>query len=43
VRQGFAKHFQNLDPKPTIVGNHGHIEVEDLYHEKVKIIDKLKE
>jgi hypothetical protein len=35
--QGFAKHFQNLNPKPARVGNHGHIELEDLYHEKVKI------
>jgi hypothetical protein len=42
VRQGFAKQFQNLNPKPTRVGNHGHIELEDLYHERVKIPNRFK-
>jgi hypothetical protein len=42
VRQGFAEQFQNLNPKPTSVGNHGHIELEDLYHEKVKIPNIFK-
>jgi hypothetical protein len=43
VRQGFAKHFQNLNRKPAIVENHGHIELEDLYHERVRIPYRLKE
>jgi hypothetical protein len=43
VRQGFVEHFQNLNPKPTIVENHGYIELEDLYQERVKLLDKLKE
>jgi hypothetical protein len=42
VRQGFVKHFQNLDLKPTRLGNHGQIEVEDMYHERVKIINRFK-
>ena len=36
VRQSFTKHFQNLNPKPTRVENHGHIEPKDLYHERLK-------
>jgi len=43
VRQGFAKHLKHLNPKPTRIGNHGPIELEDLYHERVKIPNKLKE
>jgi hypothetical protein len=43
MRQGFVEHFQNLNPKPARVGNHGHIELKDLYHEKVKILDRLRE
>ncbi len=43
VRQGFAKHFQNLNPKPARIRNHGHIKLEDIYHEKVKILDRLRE
>ncbi len=42
VRQGFTKHFQNLNPKLVRIRNHGHIQVEDLYHEKVKISQTLK-
>jgi hypothetical protein len=42
VRQGFAKHFKNLNPKLLSVGNHGHIELKDLYHERVKIPNKFK-
>jgi hypothetical protein len=37
VRPGFTKHFQNLNLKLVKVENHGHVELEDLYHEKVKI------
>jgi hypothetical protein len=42
VRQGFAKHFQNLNPKLARVGNHGHIEPEDLYHERVRIPNRFR-
>ncbi len=43
VKQGFAKHFQNLNPKPTRTKDHGNFEPEDLYHEKVKIPNRFKE
>jgi hypothetical protein len=43
VRQGFAEHFQNLNLELERVGNHGHIEPEDLYHKKVKILDRFRE
>ncbi len=43
VRQGFVEHFQNLNPQLVRVGNHGPIELEDLYHERVKILNKLRE
>jgi hypothetical protein len=43
VWQGFAKHFHNLNLEPTRVGNHGHIEPELLYHERVEIPNRLKE
>ncbi len=43
MRQGFVEHFQNLNPKLARVGNHGHIKPEDLYHEKVRITDRLRE
>ncbi len=32
-----------MNPQPTKVRNHGPIELEDLYRERVKIIDELKE
>jgi hypothetical protein len=41
--QGFVEHFKNLKPKPTRVGNHVHIKVEDLYHKKVRIPNRLRE
>ncbi len=41
VRQGFAKHFQNLNLELAKVGNHGPIELEDLDHERVRIPNKL--
>jgi hypothetical protein len=28
--------------EPTKVGNHGHVELEDLCHEKVRILNKLR-
>jgi len=43
VKQGFAQHFQILNLEPTRVGNHGHVELEDLYHDRVLIPKKLKE
>ncbi len=43
MRQGFVEHFQNLNLKPTRIGNHRPIKQEDLYHERVKILDRLKE
>jgi hypothetical protein len=42
VRQGFVEHFQNLNPKPIRVGYHGHVELEDLCHEKVRISNGIK-
>jgi hypothetical protein len=42
LKMGFAKHFQNLNPKPSKVRNHGHIKLEGLYHEKVRILDRFK-
>jgi len=41
VGQGFAKHFQNLNLEPIRTKNHGHVELKDLYHEKVKIPNRL--
>ncbi len=43
MKQGFAKHFQNLNPEFVRIGNHGHIELEGLSHEKVRIPNRLKE
>jgi thioredoxin-related protein len=42
VRQVFAKHFQNLNLKLAKVGNHGYIELKDLYHERVRILNQFK-
>jgi hypothetical protein len=43
VRQRFAEHFQNLNLQLARAKNHGHVELEDLYHERVRISYKLKE
>jgi hypothetical protein len=43
VKQGFDEHVQNLNSEHVKIKNHGHIELEVLYHEKVKIPDRLKE
>jgi hypothetical protein len=43
VRQGFVENFQNLNLKLARVRNHGHIEPEDLNHERPRIPNKLKE
>jgi hypothetical protein len=42
VRQGFVEHFQNLNLTPTKEKNHGHVEPKDLYHEKVRIPNRLR-
>ncbi len=42
MRQRFAKHIQNLNPKLVKVKNHGHVEPKDLYHERVKISDRFR-
>ncbi len=43
MKQGFVEHFQNLNPKPAKVEDHGNLELKDLYNERVKIPDRLKE
>jgi hypothetical protein len=43
VRQRFVEHFLNLNLEPIKTRNHGHIELDDLYHEKVKIPYRLRE
>ncbi len=43
MRQGFVEHFQNLNPQLARIGNHGLIELEYLYHEKVKIANRFKQ
>jgi hypothetical protein len=42
VRQGFAEHFQNLSPKLAKAKDHGDFEQEVLYHERVKIPNRLR-
>jgi hypothetical protein len=39
VRQGFIEHFE---PKLVKVEDHAHFEPEDLYHEKVRILDRFR-
>jgi hypothetical protein len=41
-RQGFVEHFENLNPELAKVRNDGHIKPKDLYHERVKILDRFK-
>jgi hypothetical protein len=43
VKQGFVEHFKNLNPEPAKAKNHGHVEPEDLYHDKVRISYRFKE
>jgi hypothetical protein len=43
VKQGFVEHFQNLNPKPAKVEDHGNLELKDLYHERVKILNRFRE
>jgi len=42
VKQGFVEHFQNLNLEPARIENHGHIEPKDLYHERVRILNRLR-
>jgi hypothetical protein len=43
VRQRSIEHFQNLNLEFARAKNHGHVELENIYHEKVRISYKLKE
>jgi len=43
MKQGFVEHFQNLNSEHARVGNHRPIKPKDLYHERVKILNRLKE
>ncbi len=43
VKQGFVEHFYNLNSEPRRIRNHGHIELKNLYHKRVKTLDRLKE
>jgi len=42
VKQGFVEHFQNLHLELVRIRNHGHIELEDMYHERVKIPNRFE-
>jgi hypothetical protein len=42
VKQGFDEHFSNLNPKHARIEDHGDFELKDLYHERVRILDRLK-
>jgi hypothetical protein len=42
VRQGFVEYFQNQNPKPSKAKEHGDFELEDLYHEKVRILNRFR-
>jgi hypothetical protein len=42
LRQKFVEHFQNLNPELARTGDHGDFELKDLYHERIKIPDKLR-
>jgi hypothetical protein len=42
VRQGLVEHFQIPNPKPIGTKDHGNFEPTDLYHERVKILDRLR-
>jgi hypothetical protein len=43
VKQGFVEHFQNLNLDFARANNQGYNELEELYHERVIILDKLKD
>jgi hypothetical protein len=43
VRQRSVEDFHNLNVELARAKNHGHVELEDLYHERVRISYKLKE
>jgi len=42
VRQGFVEHFQISNPKPIGTEDHGNFQPKDLYHERVKILNRCK-
>jgi len=41
VRQISAEDFQNLNVEFARAKNHGHVELEDIYHKRVKISYRL--
>jgi hypothetical protein len=43
VKQRFAEDFQNLNLELARPENHGHVELEDIYHERVKISYRFEE
>jgi hypothetical protein len=43
VKQRFVEHFQNLNLELARVEDHGDFELEDLYHERVRILYRFKE
>ncbi len=42
MKQRLAEHLYNLNPKFVRVEDHGNFEPKDLYHERVKILNKFK-
>jgi hypothetical protein len=40
VRPRFIEHFQNLNLKPTKIEDHGDFELKDLYHERLRILNR---
>ncbi len=43
MKQGFAEHFQNLNPEPAKPEDHGYVKLKDLYYERVRILDRCNE
>jgi hypothetical protein len=43
VKQRFVEHFQNLNLELARVEDHGDFELEDLYHERVRILYRFRE
>ncbi len=42
VRQGFVEHFQKLNPELAKAKDHGDFELEDMYHKRIRIPNRLK-
>ncbi len=43
MRQRFVEHFQNLNLEPTRIENYGYKEPKELYYERIKILDRLRD